>query len=52
MLELTIAVAAFALLGALPPKERQRKARAGTGAGRSLAEQVACLRTVGLVRRR
>lgn len=52
MLELTIACAAFALLGALPPNERQRKARTGTGGGRSLTEQVAALRRVGLVRRR
>lgn len=52
MLELTIACAAFALLGALPPSERQRaRARTGTG-GRSLTEQLSTLRQVGLVRRR
>ncbi len=52
MLELTIALTAFALLGALPPNERQ-KARARTGAGgRSLSEQLSSLRQVGLVRRR
>lgn len=52
MLELTIACAAFALLGALPPDKRQR-ARARTGTtSRSLTEQVATLRQAGLVRRR
>lgn len=52
MLELTIACAAFALLGALPPDERQKaRSRRGT-AGRSLTEQLSSLRQVGLVRRR
>lgn len=52
MLELTIACAAFALLGALPPNERQRARSRSGAAGRSLTEQLASLRQVGLVRRR
>lgn len=54
MLELTIACTAFALLGALPPNERQRaRARARTGAtGGSLTDQLSALRKAGLVRRR
>lgn len=51
MLELMIACAAFVLLGALPPDERQSKVRTGTD-GRSLTGQLASLRQVGLVRRR
>jgi hypothetical protein len=52
MLELTIACTAFALLGALPPNDRQRaRARTGSG-GRSLSQQLSSLRQVGLVRRR
>lgn len=52
MLELTIACTAFALLGALPPNERQRaRARTGDGGG-SLSDQLSALRKAGLVRRR
>lgn len=52
MLELALACAAFALLGALPPTERQkRRAREGL-AGHSLTGQVALLREAGVVRRR
>lgn len=52
MLELALALGAFALLGALPPTEHQkRRARKGI-AGHGLTEQLALLREAGMVRER
>lgn len=52
MLELTLAIGAFALLGALPPTESQKRRDRKGLCGHPLSEQLAVLRQAGVVRRR
>ena len=52
MLELALAIGAFAALGALPPTESQRRRDRKGLCGHPLCEQLAVLRQAGVVRQR